>query len=191
MDKTIRINQLIQHLNRFQTSHVDQMMALPTLKDAHVYCVLQCMSAQQYGPLIERYIQTNFGYRKNNSRDCTGDCTKNGLNTEIKVSLGGATHSRFNYVQLRPTHNCDTYIFTAYHLSLQNVHSEGELFIFCIPKFNLKSLIASYGGYAHGTIKEYGPIEESSLSKEYALRTTINDKCWNALLPFRIFESAL
>lgn len=191
MEKTIRINQLIQHLNRSKTSHADQMMALPTLKDAHVYCVLQCMSAQQYGPLIERYIQTKFGYQKNNSRHCIGDCKKGGTNTEIKVSLGGATHSRFNYVQLRPTHDCDTYIFTAYHLSLQNVQSEGELFIFSVPKSRLKTLIASFGGYAHGTIKEHGPIEESSLSKEYAIRTTINDKCWNALLPFRVSESAL
>jgi hypothetical protein len=42
----------------------------------------------------------------------------NRKNSEVKVSLGGATHSKFNFVQIRPSHDCDTYILTAYHLYL-------------------------------------------------------------------------
>jgi len=60
----------------------------------------------------------------------------------------------------------------------------------------IKNLIVSYGGYAHGTIKEHGIITADSFSeeksiKEYAIRPTINDKCWKALLPFRVSESEL
>jgi len=191
MNKSSRVKQLIDHLNRTKIPHAERIMALSTLKDAHVYCVLQRLSAQQYGPLIERFIQTKFGYSKNNSQSCSGDCNKDGLNSEVKVSLGGSSHTRFNFVQLRPTHDCDAYIFTAYHLSLDNVESEGELYIFNIPKIELKNLIASFGGYAHGTTREYGPITKESMTREYAIRSTINDTCWNALLTFRIPESSL
>ena len=105
-------------------------------------------------------------------------------------------HTKFNYVQIRPNHDCDTYIFTAYHLSQDNCKSEGDLYIFKISKMDIKNLIVSYGGYAHGTIKEHGKITIESLendksSKEYALRPSINDNCWRALMLFRINESNL
>ena len=154
------------------------------------------MSAQQYGPLLERFIRTTFNYVKNNANDCTGDCSKDGKNSEVKVSIGGATHSKFNFVQIRPAHDCDNYILTAYHLCHDNVADEGELYIFKISKDAIKKLIVLHGGYAHGTIKEHGAITTDSIDvehviKEYALRPSINDDCWKAMLPFRISETEL
>jgi hypothetical protein len=171
-------------------------MKLTTLKEAHTYCVIHGVSAQQYGPLLERFIRTKFNYIKNKAEDCTGDCSKDGLNSEVKVSLGGSTNSKFNFVQIRPSHDCETYILTAYHLSPENVDSEGELYVFKVPKSDIKNIVVAHGGYAHGTIKEHGPITIDSLNdkksiKEYALRPTIDDKCWKALLPFRVPESKL
>lgn len=196
MTKEERVNKLKQHLAHANVKHDAEVMQLTTLKDAHVYCVLYGVSAQQYGPLLERFIRTNFKYVKNNANECAGDCSKDGKNSEVKVSIGGATHSKFNFVQLRPAHDCDDYILTAYHLCHDNVADEGDLYIFKISKTDIKKLIVSHGGYAHGTIKEHGAITSESIEvehviKEYALRPSINDDCWKALLPFRISESEL
>ena len=196
MTKEERVNKLKQHLAHANVKHDAEVMQLTTLKDAHVYCVLYGVSAQQYGPLLERFIRTNFKYVKNNANECTGDCSKDGKNSEVKVSIGGATHSKFNFVQIRPAHDCDDYILTAYHLCHDNVADEGDLYIFKISKTDIKKLIVSHGGYAHGTIKEHGAITSESIEvehviKEYALRPSINDDCWKALLPFRISESEL
>lgn len=196
MDTSERVKRLREHLNLTKVKHEDQIMKLTTLKEAHIYCVIYSVSAQQYGPLLERFIRTRFNYTKNKAEDCTGDCSKDGKNSEVKVSLGGANHTKFNFVQIRPSHDCDMYILTAYHLSYENVESEGELYIFNVPKSYIKKLIVSYGGYAHGTIKEHGIITIDSLNdeisiKEYALRPTINDECWKALQAFRVIETAL
>lgn len=196
VDKSERIKRLREHLTLAKANHQDEVMKLATLKEAHVYCVDQRVSPQQYGPLLEKFIRTKFNYIKNKAEDCTGDCSKDGKNSEVKVSLGGATHTKFNFVQIRPSHDCEIYILTAYHLSTENVESEGDLHVFKVPKSNMKAIVVSYGGYAHGTAKEHGKITIDSLNeekstKEYALRPTINDDCWNALLPFKVPESEL
>jgi len=196
MNEAERVKRLEEHLTFLKVKHEDQIMKLPTLKDANVYCVIHGLSAQKYGPILEKFIRIKYSYNKNKAEDCIGDCNKDGKNTEIKVSLGGENHTKFNYVQIRPNHDCDTYIFTAYHLSQDNCKSEGELYIFKISKSDIKNLIVSHGGYAHGTIKEHGKItieslENDKIIKEYALRPSINDNCWKALLPFRIQENDL
>jgi len=196
MNKTARVEKLKEHLMLSKIKHEEIVMQLSSLKDAHVYCVMYGLSAQQYGPLLEKYIMLKFGYIKNKAEHCTGDCSKNGKNSEIKVSLGGANHTKFNFVQIRPSHDCDEYILTAYHLSSENVETEGELYIFKVPKEEIKKIIVSYGGYAHGTIKEHKNITIDSMNdtksiKEYALRPSINDECWKALLEYRIPESRL
>lgn len=145
MYKSERVKRLKEHLAISSVNHEDQIMKLSTLKDAHSYCVIYNVSAQQYGPLIERYILTKFNYIKNKAEDCTGDCSKDGKNSEVKVSLGGATHTKFNFVQIRPSHKCENYILTAYNLSSDNVDSEGELYIFKVPKEDIKKNIVSFG----------------------------------------------
>ena len=190
-----RVNRLKEHLALSHVNHEQQIMKLSTLKDAHVYCVIYGLSAQQYGPLLEKYICTKFNYGKNKAPDCIGDCSKNGKNSEIKVSLGGSNHIRFNFVQIRPSHACHQYIFTAYHLSTKNVDTQGELYIFKISKADIEKIVVAHGGYAHGTIKEHGVITLESFHgdsiKEYAIRPAFNDACWSALMPFRVSESEL
>lgn len=196
LNKEERVKRLKDFLTLSKVNHEYEIMKLLTLKEAHTYCVIYSVSSQQYGPLLEKFIRTKFDYIKNKAENCTGDCSKDGKNSEVKVSLGGSTHTKFNFVQIRPSHDCDTYILTAYHLSSENVESEGDLYIFKIPKTDIKPIVVSYGGYAHGTTKEHGKITIDSLNdtkntKEYALRPTINDECWKALLPFNVHESKL
>jgi hypothetical protein len=196
MNHTDRVNRLKEHLALSNINHEEQILKLSSLKEANIYCIIHGLSAQQYGPLLEKYIRTKFKYIKNKSQDCIGDCSKDNRNFEIKVSLGGKTHSKFNFVQIRPSHDCDTYILTAYYLSMENVETEGELFIFKVPKLDIKQIVVLYGGYAHRTIKEHGIITIESLNdetnnKEYAIRPTINDTCWELLMTYRIMESNL
>ncbi len=141
-----RISKLKEHLMWTKMNHEQEIMSACSLKDAHVMCVLLGLSAQKYGIYLEKYIRTKFGYSKNNASECSGDFSKEGRNVEVKVSLGGKTHMKFNYVQLRPSHQCDVYIFTAYHVSFTNVDEEGELYIFLLPKEDVLRFILCYGG---------------------------------------------
>jgi hypothetical protein len=193
-DIKMNVDKLKEHLLVSKLNHDEEIMKKKTLKEAHIYCVLNNISAQQYGPMLEKYIINKYKYKKNSSSKCVGDCSTETLeNIEIKVSLGGSTHTKFNYVQIRISHDISYYIFTAYHLSNNNVEDEGELYIFKVPKEDLKDIIVKYGNYAHGTIKKNGKITIESLNcenntNEYAIRPIINDDCWNYLMKFRLMS---
>jgi len=191
-----RIEKLKEYLNKSLIDHDDKILTQNTLKLAHIYCIINNISSQKYGILIEKYILIKYNYKKNSPSKCNGDCVKNKKNFEIKTSLGGKFHNKFNYVQIRLTHSITNYIFIAYHLSTKNVDNEGELYIFKLSSENVKKLILLYGTYAHGTKKEYGNITELTLNdknniREYALRPSYGDECWNQFLKFRILENEL
>lgn len=191
-----RVTALRDCLLKTHINHKNAIKNEPSLKDAHAYCVIHNLSAQKFGPLLECYIIEKYGFCKNNAANCIGDCSKNNENYEIKISLGGATHNRFNFVQLRPSHDISFYLLIAYHLSESNVNDQGDLFVFKVPKKDLLDIIVEFGAYAHGTIHEHKKINRESLmdiesKKEYAIRTTYNDKCWKSLLPYRIEEEHL
>lgn len=185
-------------LDTSKVNHKEEILKRETLKDAHIYCKLNNLSGQEAGPLIETYMKEKFNMEKNDPSACIGDMKISGLltnqpaneNVEIKISNGGKTNNKFNYVQLRLNHDCD-YIFTAYYLDYTNLNQTGELFVFYLNKTIIKELIAKYGTYAHGTIKKLGQISKKDLdcnsnTKEYALRPKYGDKCWKDLLRFRI-----
>jgi len=191
-----RIGKLTEHLCRSTTNHEQEILKEITLKNAHIYCVINSVSAQQYGPLLEKYIRIKNKFVKNTASDCNGDCSKNNKNAEVKASLGGAKHNKFNWVQLRVSHDIQYYILTAYHLSSKNVEIGGDLYVFSIPKDDMIPLITKYGGYAHGTNKEHGAITIADLKdeknkKEYAMRPSYGDKCWLDIMKFRVDENSL
>jgi len=190
------IRKLEEHLAHSTMNHDKEIMKKKTIKGAHLYCVVNNVSAQQYGPLLEKYIRILKGFVKNTASQCNGDCSKDDKNAEVKVSLGGAEHKKFNWVQLRVSHDVQYYILTAYHLTSKNVETGGELYVFRVQKEDMLPLIANYGGYAHGTNKEHGAITIADLKdeknkKEYAMRPSYGDKCWLDLMKFRVSEEAL
>jgi hypothetical protein len=193
---SVRIQKLKDHLSLSTLRHEEEILKEISLKNAHIYCVVNNVSAQQYGPLLEKFIRVKNNFTKNVARECNGDCSKDNKNAEVKASLGGANHNKFNWVQLRVSHDIQYYILTAYHLISENVEGGGELYVFSVPKENMIQLIERYGGYAHGTKKEHGPITIADLSdeknkKEYALRPSYGDACWRAAMEFRVGEDAL
>lgn len=193
---TEQIQKLKEHLARSTMNHEKEIMKVATLKDAHMYCVMYDVSAQQYGPLLEKYIRIKNKFVKNTASECNGDCSKDNKNAEVKASLGGAKHNKFNWVQLRVSHDIQYYILTAYHLTSKNVEAGGELYVFSVPKEDMLPLIVQYGGYAHGTKSKHGAITIEDLKdekneKEYAMRPSYGDKCWLEMLKFRVSEESL
>ena len=181
------ISRLTAHLLKTKVDHEQNILRQKSLKRAHIYCILNDIPSQRYGSLLEKYIIKNYNFEKNGASECNGDCSKNGKNIEIKASLGGAEHKKFNYVQIRLYQDIAYYIFTAYHLTLENVHEKGELYIFKIPSRDMKELVSKYGMYAHGTKKEFS----DNARKEYALRPSFGSACWEELLKFRISEDII
>jgi hypothetical protein len=190
------VKKLNEHIIRSLINHDINIMQESSLKNAHIYCLVNGISAQQYGPLIEKYIRVKNNFTKNDSKNCNGDICKNNENVEIKASLGGSGNNKFNWVQLRVSHNIQYYILTAYHLDTENVNNGGNLYIFKVPKDDMTQLIATYGGYAHGTKKEFGnvtleSVTESDNKKEYAIRPIFGSKCWQDFMKYKIDETSI
>ena len=188
LDDNIKLQ--LKHVLELSTiNHKNEILKETTIKGSHIYCKIHNLSGQVTGPLIENFIKLKYNMSKNSASLCIGDLKHNETNLEIKVSNGGQDNNKFNYVQLRMNHDCE-YLFTAYYLNSSNIDSHGELFMFKLAKHDLKPIILSCGGYAHGTIKKLGVISLSDLDdvtndKEYALRPKYGDVCWNMLLQFR------
>ena len=168
-----------------------------TLKDAHIYCVTRKIRPHEYGALLEHYICAKYELARNGASDRSGDVRVNDQNAEVKVSIGlgcdchANRRVKFNWVQLRPTHGVDFYILTAYHLARENVDTEGELYVFRVPKAAMVRLLVQYGGYAHGTKLRLGKITAEEMmdetsTKEYALRPVYGKECWMELLEMRV-----
>ena len=197
IDDTTRSDRLRTILHASTIDHKKPIMDEATLKDAHIYSVINRISAQQYGPLLQNYIIHKFGFTVNKAKDIIGDCSKDGNNYEVKVSLGGSKFNKYNYVQIRPSHNIQYYLLTAYHLDEASIDLGGSLFIFKVTKADMNTLLVNYGSLAHGTKNEHGAtitleeLNDVANKKEYALRPCPKDKCWQDLLPHQITESQL
>ena len=190
--ETTTIEQLKALLDSAGIVHKTEILTCPSLKDAHIYCKLNKLSGQLSGPLIENYIKEKYGMEKNSASLCIGDLKHGGIDLELKVSNGGQSNNKFNYVQMRMNHICE-YLLTAYYIDYSNLATGGELYIFRLKKDDLRELILNFGGYAHGTLKKLGKITSDDLAntendKEYAIRPKYGDACWNALLPFRVVD---
>jgi hypothetical protein len=151
------------------------------------------LSSQSYGSKLEAWIKNyfNLGSKIDN---LSGDASLNNKNFEIKVSVQGQNGS-FNYVQIRPFHNIDAYIILNYSIDLD------EVIWLYIPHVEMPALINEWGTYAHGTLKQNGPITMDSILNnkyEYAIRPNMHKedkhkakKCWNVLEQYKVTENEL
>jgi len=184
---------LLECLSLKHIDHRAEMLKEASLKDAHIYCKVNHLSGQISGTLVEMYIQMKFAMTKNKATACSGDLCSDSQNIEVKISLGGVGHDKFNYVQLRMNHDVDYYLLTAYYLSLENVGTCGELFVFKVNKQDIKAFILNYGSYAHGSVKNFGKIttaqlDETPNDREYYMRPKYNSKLWTELVKHRTRE---
>lgn len=149
------------------------------------------LSSQQWGPLLETFTKNKFCI--NNKKDSvSGDGTIGNNNVEIKISLGvNKDESMFNFVQIRPDHNIDYYIFLVYVLEEDEL---GKDYWFLVKSDELYNLLPKYGGYAHGTVQKQGKISEDNIygrNCEYALRPKVGSELWNIFMKFNKSEEEL
>lgn len=158
------------------------------LKEA---CILSksFLSSQMYGALLEKWLKKRF--QLNGAIDnASGDASSVNGTYEIKCSLpwiqpnGG---SKVNLVQIRPGQDITAYIHLVYYIKTC------EAILMYIPSHDLYDLLPEFGSYAHGTLKEHGPITPSSImtnNYEYALRPLIGrpdlkaGRLWEKLQPY-------
>jgi hypothetical protein len=146
------------------------------------------LSSNQWSIILQEHLKNKFniGHPIDN---VSGDgLTQNKKNVEIKVSLGDV-NGQFHFVQLRPDHKVDSYLFMVYNL---NEHDIGKLYYFVCNADEVKQLIVNYGDYAHGTKTALGPICHQNLhgrNSEYSLRPhplasqkNKQRKLWNLLV---------
>jgi hypothetical protein len=122
----------------------------------------------------------------------SGDGHKNGINYEIKASIH-AKKSKINFVQIRPDHDIQSYIFIAYNMYEND--TDGNAHIFKIPSHIVYDLIIGFGGYAHGTCAVLGKITSDNIKGrncEYSLRCNPNAKkgkhfeLWNEFMKYEV-----
>ena len=125
--------------------------------------------------------------------ETSGDGVYQGSAVELKQSLGGKTGSAFNFVQIRPDHAIDAYIFTTYDIF------NDDTTWFNIPADDMNELLVESGNYAHGTIKALGPITADTLKGrncEYCLRpcsqgTGKKRELWDRMLQWQWYPEQL
>jgi hypothetical protein len=92
---------------------------------------------------------------------------------DIHVSLkSGVQKKQFHYTQVRICDEIEVYLMTAYDLSEDNAEHGGDLYVFRVGKDAMADLLRRYG-------------------RDDALRPVVGGRCWNALMPFRVFAQDL
>ena len=93
-------------------------------------CILckRFLSSNQWSMILEKSIKKKFNIGKS-LNNISGDGRVNSKNIEIKVSLGDKK-GQFNFVQLRPGHSIDYYLFLTYNLFEDDL---GKIYWFLIP----------------------------------------------------------
>lgn len=164
----------------------------------------QCVLARAYlapqSTQFETIIRNRLLIEKAKN-ETSGDGCKNNINYEIKHSIHAKT-CKINFVQIRPDHDIDYYIFIAYNMYYDD--KIGKAYLFKIPSEIVYKLIIKYGGYAHGTKKILGKITPENIkgrNYEYALRCDPNCKkskksknndLWNEFLKYETnYEDSL
>lgn len=169
----------------------DNIQKCQTEKNILHKCILckTYLSSNQYSMILEKHIKDIFNIQKPlNSTSGDGYSATKGLSIEIKISLG-TENGQLNFVQIRPDHDIDYYLFLAYNLYEGD---EGKIYWLLCEPFQLYELIPEYGGYSHGTVKVLGKISIQNIfgkSREYSLRpnptarqTTRARKLWDIMI---------
>jgi len=154
------------------------------------------LNSVEWSFIMEKYLKNKFSLINSYTHNSGDGITQNGKNIEIKVSLGDAK-GKFNFVNLRPYHNIDYYLFMCYNLYEKKY---GKVYIFICKSSKIYSLLPKYGEYAQGNITTLGPITKQSIIKNkkkyitYVLRPNPNQintkskELWDKLIKYSIIS---
>lgn len=151
-------------------------------------CILNREYSSPTSDVFEQVIKHDLQL-ENAPDKMSGDASKNGFNIEIKCSTH-AKHSKFNFVQIRPNHNVQWYLFVGYNL--WHANALGKEYLFKIPSEDLYNMVVEHGGYAHGSKMVKPAITLTTMKGngyEYALRVNPNvgkRVLWKKLLKYKV-----
>jgi hypothetical protein len=184
---------LIQIVNEMRfKNNIDNIIKIIKKSDNLLEkCILGRKYLSPQSTIMENIIKNDLKI-KNRIDKNSGDGCKNNINYEIKCSIHDKL-SKFNFVQIRPDHNVDFYIFVCYNI---NIGELGNAYILKIPAINIHELILHFGNYAHGTKEKLGNITKDNIkgnNYEYCLRANQNCnkknksfKLWKELLKYQV-----
>ncbi len=161
------------------------MKEIPKIQSLRNACILakHSLSSPSHGTAVENWLIEYYNCKRISSSNKEGDLKfHNQYNVEVKSSIS-KDGKKFNYVQLRPTHQIDFYLMPSYDVINDN------LYVFFVSQQEMKNLILKYGSYAHGTKKEKGLISENIDNRdvEFAIRPNIQKgEQWKELLKYQI-----
>ena len=154
-------------------------------------CILNREYSSPNSDVFEQVIKHDLKLENAPDR-MSGDASINGLNIEIKCSTH-AKLSSFNFVQIRPGHNVQCYLFVGYNL--WHGDALGKEYLFKIPSEDLYKIVVEHGGYAHGSKTALPAITLATMKGngyEYALRVDPNTRgrckqmLWDKLLKYKV-----
>jgi hypothetical protein len=165
-----------------------EILEQKSLKDAFVFCKLKNVMPAQYGSLLEHYIIKKEEGMKKTKESGSGDCEKDGVEYEIKVSFYSSAYDGFMFDGIRLNRKKVDYLLYAYLLNEETVDRLGELFKFKMMHDEMKDLVLKYGNYKGLTRKEIGASVAESLSEDslnnrlvYKLNFHLNSPCWKEM----------
>ena len=163
-----------------------------TFRDAAIIVWHTGISPQAAAGPLENW-QKDFLHMTPALDKTSGDGVYQDSTVELKQSLGGQSASLYNFVQIRPDHTIDFYIFTTY-----NIFTDDTTWL-KIPADDLNQLVVEFGGYAHGAIEVLGPVTADTLKGrncEYCLRPSCKGrgkkrKLWDRMLQWQWYPEQL
>ena len=176
-----------------ETALVDSKKEISNCKNLLNKCIMSryYLNPQTAGKFMENEIKKDLKI-DNTKNNTSGDGIKKEVKYEIKYS-GHCKTGVFNFLQIRPSHTIDYYIFVGYNLFEENI---GKTYILKVPSKVVYNLLPEYGSYAHGTVNKKGKITKEIIEKEdyeYALRpcpvsnkNTKSSKLWDILKKYEI-----
>ena len=139
-----------------------------------------------YGSVINNWFRNSphSDFKSLKSSDGVGDDLVFGKwNTEAKTSLCD-DGKKYNYVQIRLTHDIHFYLLPTYDFVLD------KTYYFLLTKKEMVEMVTKYGEYAHGRKKEKGPIVENldNPDIEFCIRPVVGKECWKEIMKFNVIE---
>lgn len=166
-----------------KSSIVTNILKTNTFREA---CVIakSFLTTQSYGHVIDTWFSEHYDFKKLKSSDGVGDDKVFGkYNTEVKASLCD-DGKKYNYVQIRLTHDIHFYLLPTYDFVLD------KTYYFLLTKKEMVEMVTKYGEYAHGRKKEKGPIVENldNPDIEFCIRPVVGKECWKEIMKFNVNE---
>jgi len=182
--KKLRQDVIDRKTNR--KSIIKDILAANSFREAAIIAKFY-LPPQSYGHVMNNWFRNSphSDFKNLKSSDRIGDDLVFGkYHTEVKASLCD-DGKKYNYVQIRLTHDIHFYFLPTYDFVLDKSY-----YFLLTKKEMIKMIKLSNGELAHGTRSEKGTLEENINNPdiEFSIRPVVGKFLWKELMKFNISE---